>query len=765
MRKTIHTLGLAAFAVMLSLAQASSAAAATLVVDDDGAGASGDCDAGAVAYTTINAAIAAATAGDTIEVCPGTYAENVVINKSLTLLGAKAGVPAGPGASMPGRGTDESIIAPPSATAGIQYTPSPHVPSSVVDGFTIDAGNATGINANPNASATYVWKNNIVMGNANACNGVHSAFKSNRLPGGEISGNHMEGFGWGINVQSGSGALPGTITDNYFTGQTCGSIILGTGNAPGFIINNNAVESSAGSMVLGSLDLHVTNNTIDGGGSAIFLHSTATGATITGNDLTSTSNGVRQSLAFGPYTYGTPNEVHYNNIVGSTFYGANNEVPAGNQDILATCNWWGSADGPSGVGSGSGTAVTAGVQYEPWLVAPAPGGACTGMACGSVDTDNDGTGDLCDTDDDNDGVLDIDDNCPLVANADQADADGDGDGDVCDADDDDDGVLDVDDNCQFSANPLQEDSDGDGLGDVCDDDVDGDGVDNSLDNCPTDANPVQVDTDSDGMGDACDPDDDNDGVLDGADNCPTDPNAGQEDMDGDSIGDVCDSDLDGDGVDNDTDNCPLVANADQNDNDLDGFGDVCDDDDDDDGVLDANDNCPFIANADQSDADGDGAGDACDGDLDGDGVPNEVDNCPVTANADQADTDGDGVGDSCDADVDGDGVPNASDQCPGTDSGAVVDPNNGCSVDQLCPCEGPRGTTRPWRNHGKYVSCVARATNRLRHAGLITWQDQGDIVSEAAESDCGDRPGQGHGHGHHGSHHGHHHGPHCGYHH
>lgn len=33
--------------------------------------------------------------------------------------------------------------------------------------------------------------------------------------------------------------------------------------------------------------------------------------------------------------------------------------------------------------------------------------------------DNDGTGDACDDDDDNDGVPDVSDNCPLVLNTDQ----------------------------------------------------------------------------------------------------------------------------------------------------------------------------------------------------------------------------------------------------------------------------------------------------------------------------------------------------------
>jgi hypothetical protein len=48
------------------------------------------------------------------------------------------------------------------------------------------------------------------------------------------------------------------------------------------------------------------------------------------------------------------------------------------------------------------------------------------------DNDQDGSPDFCDDDDDNDGILDVDDNCPFDSNNDQADADCDGVGDVCD---------------------------------------------------------------------------------------------------------------------------------------------------------------------------------------------------------------------------------------------------------------------------------------------------------------------------------------------
>ncbi len=222
---------------------------------------------------------------------------------------------------------------------------------------------------------------------------------------------------------------------------------------------------------------------------------------------------------------------------------------------------------------------------------PAP--ACSGTDnCPSnpnstqTDTDNDGLGNVCDTDMDGDAVTNTSDNCPLNANPPQTDLDHDGSGDQCDSDDDGDATLDAFDNCPTTFNVNQSDLDNDGVGDLCDSDIDGDAVQNTVDNCPGTANGSQANADGDALGDACDADDDNDTINDGADNCPLAANTNQLNTDGDSMGDACDPDDDNDAVADATDNCKLVSNANQANWDGDALGDLCDDGDGD-GFVDA----------------------------------------------------------------------------------------------------------------------------------------------------------------------------------
>ena len=66
---------------------------------------------------------------------------------------------------------------------------------------------------------------------------------------------------------------------------------------------------------------------------------------------------------------------------------------------------------------------------------------------------------------DQDGVVDMRDNCVQIANTDQADIDQNGRGDMCD-DFDRDGIMQQKDNCPNNPNVTQEDADG--VGDVCD---------------------------------------------------------------------------------------------------------------------------------------------------------------------------------------------------------------------------------------------------------------------------------------------------------
>jgi parallel beta-helix repeat protein len=105
-------------------------------------------------YHTIGAAIAAAKAGDTIQVASGTYREDAHITKALSLIGAGAGQ-----TTINAAGLDNGVFIDGTASAG-----KPNVLKEItVTGFTVENAKFEGILIT-NASYVNVWRN-IVIGN------------------------------------------------------------------------------------------------------------------------------------------------------------------------------------------------------------------------------------------------------------------------------------------------------------------------------------------------------------------------------------------------------------------------------------------------------------------------------------------------------------------------------------------------------------------------------------------------------------------------
>jgi len=274
------------------------------------------------------------------------------------------------------------------------------------------------------------------------------------------------------------------------------------------------------------------------------------------------------------------------------------------------------------------------------------------------------------TDEDDDGVVYGDDNCPRTVNPGQADNETDGLGDLCDPDDDNDGIPDESDNCPLAPNAGQADTDEDGTGNACescpndaDNDLDGDGICGDADTCPNVGNPDQTDTDGDGFGDACDADDDNDGLTDIEEIAlGTDPR--NPDTDGDWLNDGYEikasgtdpmtDDDDGEGWTDAFDECPKDEAKFYSG--ICGCG-VADTDADSDGVADCIDGCPSDAFKSEpgicgcgvadADSDGDATADCDDLDIDGDGMDNDYETAngfdPWNSEDAQQDRDGDGI--------------------------------------------------------------------------------------------------------------------------
>ena len=119
MRRMI--IGLVPAMLLLLLVPGTASAATTRIVDDNLA-----CPG--ATFTTIQAAVNTAIAGDTVKVCAGSYVETVTVNKTLTIQGAQMGVDARTRVAVAGT---ESVVAGPGGGFNVSAN------NVSINGFTI----------------------------------------------------------------------------------------------------------------------------------------------------------------------------------------------------------------------------------------------------------------------------------------------------------------------------------------------------------------------------------------------------------------------------------------------------------------------------------------------------------------------------------------------------------------------------------------------------------------------------------------------------
>jgi hypothetical protein len=382
-------------------------------------------------YPTITAAVAAAVSGDTIRVCDGTYTENVVLAKSLTLLGAQAGIDAC------GRVASESIFKPLIPTDGTLELRTGSA-GSIINGFDFVGG--TGLGSIRSSSgpidALQILNNRIRGFTGNGVflndNGINITANQNeidgtmKLGGGalfHLDTDNFDGFQFTnncvVNGITGTGffvdgnrnvdkstpsarapLFSGNFIDRNQTGVNLGSRAWGDGDITGNTFSNNLVDGLQGGPK-GSLTtpLLISQNTFDSNGrSGLALTSfgnvldPARGAqfnNITQNCFTGngflvppTGAGISFSATQFPGTIST-NVANQNNIFGNAI-GARYFGPTATETINAENNWWGSPTGPTHINNPGGTGdpvvdnapLPGGIDYVPFRATPAGGTPC-----------------------------------------------------------------------------------------------------------------------------------------------------------------------------------------------------------------------------------------------------------------------------------------------------------------------------------------------------------------------------------------------------
>jgi hypothetical protein len=309
-------------------------------------------------YSTIQEAIDAALDGDTIIVAAGSYEENIVIDKSLTLKGAQAGIDART------RSGAETIIEADEDAIGISIlTNADRV--VVIDGLTVQ--NALHAMSTPEFG---LMAANITVKNVRVLNssefGISLTFTSRAT----VEYCYVEGAKIAINAGAVEPAPPTVAT--FRNNEVVNSEFGITGYLGDSLIEGNLISDfSNGGVGISAqfLNTEIKNNTVTGyvqGAAMTFEKShhdrpISENVTAKGNNFTGNRHGI---YVFPDQTELKGITVNFNNIVDNSWSGVRNE---GGETLDATRNWWGNATGPSSEGPGEGDAVRGNVDFEPWL--------------------------------------------------------------------------------------------------------------------------------------------------------------------------------------------------------------------------------------------------------------------------------------------------------------------------------------------------------------------------------------------------------------
>ncbi len=295
-------------------------------------GNNGNAGTPAAPFLTVQFAIGAASAGDTIYVDAGTYTDgDININKSLVLRGAKWGIHAGPEANPVGRGTDESIIA---GGSGIYFAQS--TDNITVDGFYIDLGNGIrGIEAR-GLNSTVV--NNMVAGTVNLL--IQQAGISTRANApSRVHSYHVQYN----NVKD-------CRNDFFFDGAQENISEFSYNYASGAFTAGFQITLSNGHLFLANVSENNNYGLIVNKGSTTIERNTFNANNIAGVRLAGTANTSNNSIQFNYFTNNftgialtddhpaaVNNSAHYNSF-GLNGQNITNDHAA---SFNATCNWYG----------------------------------------------------------------------------------------------------------------------------------------------------------------------------------------------------------------------------------------------------------------------------------------------------------------------------------------------------------------------------------------------------------------------------------------